>query len=42
LSTGLKFRLARLGLARPSLFFGTGGNQLLGGKQKGATSAPLL
>ena len=42
LSTGLKFRLAKMGLARPRLFCGRSGNPpLAAGKQKGATSAPL-
>jgi glycosyltransferase involved in cell wall biosynthesis len=42
LSTGLKFRLAKMGLAKPSIFFGKDSKELLAGKQKGATSAPLL
>src|SRR5262245_53865224 len=42
LSTGLKFRLGKMGLAKPAIFFGGDNKELLAGKQKGATSAPLL
>jgi len=42
LSTGLKFRLAKMGLVKPAIFFSGDSKQPLAGKQKGATSAPLL
>jgi glycosyltransferase involved in cell wall biosynthesis len=42
LSTGLKFRLAKMGLAKPPIFCGAANQELLAEKQKGATSAPLL
>jgi hypothetical protein len=42
LSTGLRFRLAKMGLAKPPIFFGGDSKELLAEKQKSATSAPLL